>query len=76
MILINMVFKLSNLIEKSNDETDLLFFLSHYVGIKFIMGQSIAWPTNNLIGRFSFSLDRKDIILGRTKMRRALSKLN
>lgn len=70
-----MVFKLSNLIEKSNDETDLLFFLSHYAGIKFIMGQSIAWPTNNLIGRFSFSLGRKDIILGRTKMRQALKQL-
>lgn len=48
----------------------------HYVGIKFIMGQLIAWPTNNLIGRFSFSLDRKDIILGLTRMRQALSKLN
>lgn len=59
-----------------NDETDLLFFLYHYAGLKFIMGQSIAWPTNSLIGRFSFSLDRKDIILGLTRMRQALNKLN
>lgn len=59
-----------------NSETDLLFFLYHFAGIKFIMGQSIAWPDDKLIGRFSFSLDRKDIVLGLTRIRQTLNKLS
>lgn len=42
------------------NDKDLLFFLYKDAGIKYITGQSIGWPGKELIGRFSFSLDREN----------------
>lgn len=45
------------------NETELLKYLYQYGRIKFIIGKSISWPNENqLIGRFTFALETKEII--------------
>lgn len=47
-----------------NDEAELLKYLYQYGRIKFIIGKSISWPNENeMIGRFTFALETKDIII-------------
>lgn len=47
-----------------NDEKELLKYLYQYGRIKFIIGKSISWPNENeMIGRFTFALEVKDIII-------------
>ena len=45
-----------------NSERDLLCFLYEYGNIRFVTGESMAWPnTNQLIGRITYSENTNEL---------------
>lgn len=54
-------------------ERQLLEFLYIKCGTKFLIGQSFSWPNENeIIARFSYSLDKKEIILAISRINLAI----
>ena len=46
-----------------NTEEDLLYYIFEHTAVKFITGQSMAWPyADELIARITFSCDSSDLI--------------
>lgn len=62
----------NNIIET---EEDLLRFFYQEIKLRYIIGLSMAWPNDELIGRFTYAKERKEIISVFIKINEAIKKL-
>ena len=62
--------------EKILTEEDLLLYFYKNVNLRFLIGKSFAWPNKDeLVGRFTFAKNPKEIIECVVKMNEAINKL-
>ena len=57
------------------NDKDVFKYLFDEAGIKIIMGSSIGFDTNEMIGRVTFALEKKEIVKCFEEMKKSIEKL-